>query len=161
MKLTEKLSLIHQLQETLSQYQPHSMEVFSKLNDMAKEITDSDRSSFFLYDPKSIRLASYIAHGLSTKIDIALGEGIVGSCALYKQPIIENDVDATKIFNPEIDLSSGYVTRNTLTVPILTTNNDLLGVIQVLNKHSGDYDDTDEQLLVKLTQVALGCMRQT
>ena len=119
------------------------------INSTAQEITNSDRSTFFIFNHETNALESYIAQGLPTKIHIALGEGIVGSCAQLKKVIIENDVDTTKEFNAEIDLGSGYVTKNTLTAPILDESNNLLGVIQVLNRADGNYDETDEQLLVK------------
>lgn len=154
MKLTEKLLKIDQLKENLSEFECDALALYTCLNNAAKEISNSDRSSFFIFDAKSHTLNSYIAQGLSTKIHIDLGEGIVGNCAQEKKPMIENDVDTTKLFNAEVDLSSGYVTKNTLTMPILDDANNLLGVIQVLNKSLGDYDDRDEQMLMEISKIA-------
>ena len=157
MKLTEKLSIVTQLQEDLAQCSEYTYKDLSNLNHSAQQITESDRSTIFIYNSESDMLESYVAKGLPSKIYVALGEGIVGRCAEIKELIVENDVDTTKTFQADIDLSSGYVTKNTLVVPILGTNNALLGVIQVLNKN-GNYDETDERLLMSLAEIASKCV---
>ena len=142
------------LKERLLLSLSNCVDAYTDINNTAQELTNSDRSTFFIFNPQTNILESYIAQGLSLQIHINLGEGIVGSCAQHKQAIIENDVDSTKIFCADIDLGSGYVTRNTLVVPILDKENKLLGVIQVLNKSNSNYDEEDETLLLKLSELS-------
>ena len=150
MKLTEKILRINNLQEYMGSSSLLNSDIFKEVAQTAQEVTHSDRASFFIFNSQMKQLETFIAQGLPTKIEVALGEGIVGSCGQSKQAIIENDVDTTKKFNAAVDLGSGYVTTNTLAVPILDDQSELLGVIQVINKASLNYDEKDEQLLEKI-----------
>ncbi len=152
MKTTEKLLAVSKLNEYLIESSGLDKTALDLVMDTAKKVTSSDRSSLFIYNSDEDILESEVAQGLLTKICVKRGEGIVGQCALLKESIVEQDVDATKHFNAEVDLGSGYVTRNTMTVPVLDTEGTLLGVIQVLNKVSGDYDESDEELLYTIAK---------
>ncbi|MDH5464031.1 MAG: GAF domain-containing protein [Thiovulaceae bacterium] len=154
MKLTEKLLLISEFELALENGEDSLDLLFHNLVDTSKRITNSDRGSFFLYDPKTELLQTQIAEGMPTKITVEIGTGLVGKCALTKEIVVEDDVDTTKNFNSDIDMGSGYVTRNTLTIPVLDGEENILGVIQVLNKVSGNYDEQDEELLLSLANVA-------
>lgn len=50
-------------------------------------------------------------------------------------------------FNPEVDKQTGFKTRNLICIPIRTVNGDILGVVEVLNKISGEFDEQDARLL--------------
>lgn len=41
-------------------------------------------------------------------------------------------------FNPDIDKVTGFRTRTILCYPVLSSTNELLGVIQMVNKRKGD-----------------------
>ena len=47
-------------------------------------------------------------------------------------------------FNKKFDELSGYVTRSMLTIPLIGFEDTLVGVLQILNKNNGVFDDQDE-----------------
>jgi len=154
MKVTKKILIINRLREYMADPSLDSTDIYKEMSYVAQETTHSDRASFYILNKETGLLESCIAQGLSTKIEVALGEGIVGTCGKHKKLMVENDVDATKEFNANVDLGSGYVTTNTLAVPILDKSKELLGVIQVLNKEMLHYDEKDEQLLLEIANIA-------
>ena len=154
MKLTEKLLLINDFESELAKGEKDLNRFFSDLVYVSKRVTQSDRGSFFLYNHQTQLLETQVADGLATKISVEIGQGLVGKCALTKVIVVEDDVDTTKNFNSEIDMGSGYVTRNTLTIPVLDGEENILGVIQVLNKAVDNYDEQDEELLLSIANIA-------
>jgi GAF domain-containing protein len=50
-------------------------------------------------------------------------------------------------FSQKIDDKSGFVTRNILAIPILNSKQEVIGVIQMLNKHTGDFTYDDEGVM--------------
>ena len=141
MKVTDKILYINRLETFIANKSVQTRDVYNEITKAAQKVSHSDRASLFIFNQKTQHLETYVAQGLPTKIEVLIGEGIVGTCAKTKKAIIENDVDASHHFNATIDLGSGYVTTDTLAVPILDNNKELLGVIQVLNKEMLHYDE--------------------
>ncbi len=114
-------------------------------------ILQADRSSLFIHDDKKNELWTRIAQGLNVKeIRVPVGRGIVGFVAESKQVVNIPDAYADPRFNQEVDKKTGYHTRTILCVPLLTYENKVMGVIQVLNKAEGTFDSYDESLLMAL-----------
>ena len=77
-----------------------------------------------------------------------LGESIVGWVAEHQQLLNVPDPRSEQKWDPHIDQVTGFTTRNILAAPILSIHDGkLLGVLQVLNKHEGVFDDSDEKLI--------------
>ena len=112
----------------------------------SSEITKSDRSTFFLFDKTNDELTTYFGQGLKN-IKIRTNKGIVGLIAKTKMPIIENDPYHNPNFDPSVDKSTKYLTKSILGVPVLNTNNELIGVIEVINKIDGVFKKQDVQIL--------------
>jgi len=55
--------------------------------------------------------------------------------------------------NPKFDHDTGYVTKNMLTVP-LKNMNETIGVMQALNRRSGQFDQDDQDLLEIVSSLA-------
>lgn len=116
-----------------------------------------DRATVFLYDATAEELYSKVATGVES-IRIPLSRGIAGEAARTRSIIHVPDAYADARFNREVDRATGYRTRNLLTVPLVTPDGDLMGVLQVLNKLSGDFTAHDEMIagaLGALTGTAL------
>ncbi|MFZ9889822.1 MAG: HD-GYP domain-containing protein, partial [Myxococcota bacterium] len=117
----------------------------------AKDIIACDRCSLFIVDHSTHELWSKIAQGSREEIRFPIGKGIAGQCAATGAPIVINDAYADARFNPEFDRTSGYRTRNMLTVPMLRADGLVSGVLQALNKsESADFTSEDEELLLAL-----------
>jgi HD-GYP domain-containing protein (c-di-GMP phosphodiesterase class II) len=70
-------------------------------------------------------------------------QSLAGYVALTGQSLLIDDVydiksDVTYSFNPTFDKKSSYKTKSILMVPILTRNDTLLGVIQLINAKDGE-----------------------
>lgn len=102
-----------------------------------------DRTSVFLYSPEDRTLHSKIAQNASCPISFSIDEGLAGVVARTKKPYLTPDAYKDSNFKSEFDLKSGYLTRSVLGVPMLNLKGDLIGVIQLINKLEGPFDEDD------------------
>jgi phosphoserine phosphatase len=107
------------------------------------ELLEAERATLFLYDPETDELVSRIAAG-SGEIRVPAGAGIAGAIAKGKQILNIPDVYADPRFNREVDRKTGYRTRNILGAPLLDYSGNLVGVLEVLNKHAKGAPDPGE-----------------
>ncbi len=121
------------------------------------EIMEADRSSLFLYDEARNELWSKIAQGLELKeIRFPVGVGIAGDVAKTRQVANIPDAHLDPRFNPDFDRQTNYRTRSVLCLPLINTEDKLVGVIQTLNKKNGEvFDEEDESLLEALAAHAV------
>jgi signal transduction histidine kinase len=66
-------------------------------------------------------------------------------------PAIVNDSYRDPRFNPEVDQKTGFHTRNILCVPLINREKACIGVLQVLNKNKGDFNDADLELMTSMS----------
>ncbi|MHC4561736.1 MAG: PP2C family protein-serine/threonine phosphatase [Planctomycetota bacterium] len=113
----------------------------------------AERASIFLYEPASNELVSRIATG-EEEIRFPADTGIAGATVASGGTINIPDAYADPRFNRDIDRQSGFRTRNILSVPLLGYEGETVGVLQVLNKHTGPFGDSDVQLAETLAAQA-------
>lgn len=129
----------------------------------ARQVLRADRGSVWLYDAGSEQLVLEVAAGMAP-VRVPLTVGIAGACARTRRIVNVPDCYADARFNPEVDKRSGYRTRCMLTLPLVDHKDVLVGVMQVLNKIDGVFDDNDEALATVLAAqcaVALQRVRMT
>jgi sigma-B regulation protein RsbU (phosphoserine phosphatase) len=119
---------------------------------MVSEVTQAmgaERTSLFLYDEPKRELFSKVAEGMQeAEIRVALGVGVAGATALTRESINIRNAYSDLRFDSTADKYSSFVTRSILSTPILNNKNQLLGVVQVLNKLNGEaFSDEDEEFL--------------
>ncbi len=112
----------------------------------AAEITNADRSSLFLVDEETNELWTIFAKGLENNV-VRTKKGIVANVARNKKPLIVNDPYSHPDFNPLVDKKTGYTTRSILSVPVFNSENEVLGVVQSINKHKGEFNQEDLDIL--------------
>jgi len=137
--------------------------MLTEVVDAARNILDAERGTVFLYDEGRDELYMQVATGLEP-IRIPGDKGIVGECAQTRKLINVPDCYADPRFNPEIDRRTGYRTRCMLTIPLIGYEDSLVGVLQILNKNDGIFDDQDEyvaQALAAQAAVVLHRVRMT
>lgn len=122
------------------------------LSNLAKELIEADRCSLFLIDEAKRELYTIFAHGIK-EIRIPLGSGIVGYVATKGDLYLTYDAYSSEFFNPEIDRLSGYKTENILAIPIFDSNEQIIGVYQVINK-KGIYTEEDLKLMKLISEFA-------
>jgi putative methionine-R-sulfoxide reductase with GAF domain/anti-sigma regulatory factor (Ser/Thr protein kinase) len=126
---------------------------------VATDLTNADRGTLYLVDKEKGELWSKIAMGTEPKeIRLKIGEGIAGCVAHTK--VIENikDVSNHPMFKKDIDKASGYVTKNMLCFPLKNKEDDVIGVLQLLNSKNGEFSSSDEEVLSMIsinTSIAL------
>ncbi len=116
-----------------------------------------ERATIFLYDHRTDELYSKVATGTG-EIRFSAKLGIAGEAATTRSVIVVPDAYADPRFNPEIDKRTGYRTRNMLTLPLITPDGEVIGVLQVLNKLDRAFLPRDETLagaLGSLTGIAV------
>ncbi|MGE5327643.1 MAG: adenylate/guanylate cyclase domain-containing protein, partial [Deltaproteobacteria bacterium] len=123
------------------------------------EAMTADRCTLFLVDRQSGELWSKVAQGADMKeIRVPRGMGIAGHVAKTGETVNIPDAYEDPRFNPEVDRRTGYKTRTILCMPLKNDKNEIVGVMQVLNKAGGIFTQEDEELLDALgsqTAIAL------
>ncbi|HSS65774.1 MAG TPA: GAF domain-containing protein, partial [Gammaproteobacteria bacterium] len=105
-------------------------------------------------DEDSRELVFVVAHGDLPADELVWrrlppGKGIGGWVAENQKSVIVNDVQSDERFYPGIDEEFGFKTRSMLAAPVIG-GGQVLGVIEVLNKHDGKLFNHDDQTLLTL-----------
>jgi len=119
----------------------------------------SDAASLLLLDEATGELYFEAVSGEKgpdlKEIRLKPGEGIAGWVARKGGAVIVDDVKTDHRFAADIDRHTGYDTRNMIVAPVATKDR-VWGVLQVLNKHQGSFNDDDLELVQALAdQVAV------
>lgn len=117
--------------------------MLSEVVDASREVLNADRGTVFLYDVSADELVVRVGTGLES-IRIPADKGIVGESAQTRKLINVPDCYADERFNRAIDKQTGYRSRCMLTIPLIGYEDSLVGVLQILNKNSGVFDEQDE-----------------
>ncbi len=124
----------------------------------------ADRASIWLVDAERGDLFTRVAllpelPGLR----IPAGRGVVGYVAQTAEVVRVDDARADDRFDASVDKATGYTTRTMLVAPIREEEGaPVRGVVQVLNREDGAFDQEDERYLVALgTQLARGLRMTT
>lgn len=134
--------------------------IMSELNNLM----NAERSTFYIVDEERGELWSKIAQKTKLKeIRLKIGAGIAGHVAETGEIVNLKDAYEDQRFDKTIDKLTGYKTSSILCLPILEPkkNTDdkrrkIIGVLQVLNKKDGFFNDNDEKLLKSLSsQIAI------
>ncbi len=119
------------------------------------ELMEADRSTLYLLTDDRSQLWSKVAQGDKLiEIRLPVGDGVAGWVAQTRELVNIPDAYADQRFQPAFDLRSGYRTKSILSVPMLSAQGDLIGVLQVLNKNDGPFTPADEDLLTALASQA-------
>lgn len=116
-----------------------------------QQALQADRCTVFLLDEETNELWSKVALGLEMQeIRFASNKGLAGHVATSGETINIKNAYESEYFNKDIDLQTGYKTRNILCMPIRNLSHQIVGVFQVLNKFNGDFTQKDEDLLIAI-----------
>jgi GAF domain-containing protein len=87
-----------------------------------------------------------------------LGEGIVGLVAQTGLPHIVNNVQSDPGWSPVADRLTGFKTHKILAVPLIAEG-EVVGVVELLNKKEGDFDQGDAQLMSLVAAAAASALQ--
>jgi HD-GYP domain-containing protein (c-di-GMP phosphodiesterase class II) len=146
-RLEALIDFISDISTTLERTQ-----LISLIMSYAENLLDVEASSIWLLDERDHQLKLLIASGDSSlamhKVNVLLGEGIIGHVVQTGERKIVNDVRSEPLFSKRVDSESGFVTRSILTVPMKapkinrgdlrgSIEESIIGGAQALNKRNG------------------------
>jgi phosphoserine phosphatase RsbU/P len=124
---------------------------------MVIKVIPCELFAILLYSERRRRLRIHYSIGhrdeLVTKLEIPLGEGITGSAALSREPILVGDVR-----NDPRYLNAMDAVRTELAVPMLARGGKLVGVIDIESTRPnayGDYERSTLQLIASRVAAAI------
>ena len=129
-------------------------ELLDKIMAKACEVLNAEAATLFLIDPEKKELKFEIVKGEKSQIieqsrgqlRIPLGRGISGWVAQMGKLVISKEPERDIRFYKDIDKITGFVTRNLLCVPLILQNK-IKGVVEVINKKEGNFEEIDTQIL--------------
>ena len=107
------------------------------LADMGRDLVSADRCTVWLIDRKKGKIWSKVAHGVD-RIEIPLSKGIAGYVAKTGEHLVINDAYKDDRFDQQVDITTGYHTRNILALPVQNNQGETIGVYQAINKMTGN-----------------------
>jgi len=157
--LTLKLSRLERLMD-ISQTLVSTLDHHKLLREIiqaAIELTHCEAASIMLADPQTGELR----FEATTNIESAQMEGLVipidnsiaGWIFTNAQPLIVPDTSQDPRWNRNVDSRVAFVTRSILGVPLINRGK-AIGVLQALNKTSGDFTEDDTNILATLAAQA-------
>ena len=112
------------------------------------EALNTDRATIYLIDHERQELWTKAVSKLEiTEIRLPLGTGLAGRVAQTGVTLLIPDCYTDPRFDQSWDKKTGYRTRNMLLMGMDNSQGDRLGVFQIINKQTGDFDYDDMTLL--------------
>ncbi len=151
------LGMIYQMGQTMSSTF-ELKKLLERAMQVASSVTDAEAASLMLIDRNRRELIFASSHSDQAELlkqqHISMDTGIAGWVATHNQPLIVNDVNQDPRFNPQVDASTGFVTRSIACVP-LQTKGRTIGVLEALNKKSAEgFNEDDLEVMLTLAAQA-------
>lgn len=132
-------------------------ELLGEIMSSATELTGAETSSLLLLDEEAGELTVEVATGKPGEAvmreQVPAGQGIAGWVVENGQPVVVDDPKADSRFYGGVDEKTGFETRSILAVP-MTTKERTIGVIEVINKREGAFDERDQKVATALANQA-------
>lgn len=132
-------------------------ELLGRIMSSAAELLDAETSSLLLAEEETgeLRIAVAVGESGAEVLDqrVPAGQGIAGWVMEHAEPVVVNDPKADGRFYSGVDEATGFETRNIIAIP-LPARDRTIGVVEVINKRSGDFDEHDQRLALALASQA-------
>lgn len=137
--------------------------LFSTIVSIAREQLGVERGTLYFVDEGNREIWARIPiEGEVSEIRLPMGKGIAGTVAATGETVLVDDAWADPRFDPSVDRRSGFRTRSILCVPIRNREGRIVGVLQLLNKKSGEFGPADLDFLGLVSEhVAIGMENAT
>jgi len=137
-------------------------EILKTLVEMTTWELDAERGTLFLNDAATGELYSRVAQGnFSREIRILNTTGIAGAVFSSGEGEIIDDAYHDSRFNRTVDEQTGFRTKSIVCAPVKTVRDEIIGVIQVLNKNKKVFSKEDLSLLEAMTTQASVALQST
>ncbi|RLC75342.1 MAG: hypothetical protein DRJ03_30400, partial [Chloroflexi bacterium] len=125
--------------------------------DLSIQLLDVEATSVLLYDKADDDLQFAAASGLGANLVIgqrlAMGQGIAGWAAQHGEPALVPDVSKDPRVFKGFDRENVFAVRSSMCVP-LRSKDQIIGVLEAVNKKGSDFDQDDLRLLSLLAAPA-------
>lgn len=134
-------------------------QVIQQLVRTISELLDTEGSSVWLWDDShsTLMCVGIYSHGQNIKPDSILqlkaGQGIAGWVAQHGKSTKTSNVKVDARFTRDVDDSTGFDTQSLLAVP-LQAHNTTIGVLELVNKRYGPFDESDSVIAETLAASA-------
>ena len=123
------------------------------LVDLCSQAVDAERCTVYVVDQKRNELWARVAQRTATEIRLPIGQGLAGQAAATGETINVPDAYADARFDRNVDMRTGFRTVNMLVVPVWGGDgNNIVGVLQALNKRNGAFERRDQMLLEQIAE---------
>jgi transcriptional regulator with GAF, ATPase, and Fis domain len=140
---------------------PEMEPLLVQMAEAAAKMLGADRASIFLWDRPNHTLVGRPALGVKGgELRIPDDAGVVGQVVATGEARRIDQADQTPI-DRKVDRELGYQTRTLLCVPLRSSNGDMLGAFEVINKLSGNFTTDDESALSELAAHAAIALENT
>lgn len=135
-----------------------------RIVNVAAEIADAAEASILLYDDTKRKLNFEVATNMELPnmrgLDVPLEGSIAGWIFTNRKPVRIGDVQDDSRYFSGVENATSYATQSLLGVPLITKDK-VIGVLEVLNKKDGHFDQNDEELLLVLAAQAAIAIENT
>ncbi|MBN2039032.1 MAG: GAF domain-containing protein [Spirochaetes bacterium] len=133
-------------------HEKNIVQLFENIRKLSAKALNADRTTVFLHDKEKKELRSGPAFS-EEKQEFRMPEdqGIVGEVFKLKKIVNVKDAYNNPNFSKTVDRQTGYETKTILSAPLLDLEKNFIGVIQVLNKKDGTFEEIDEHIIETLS----------
>jgi GAF domain-containing protein len=128
-------------------------ELLGEIMGAATELTGAETSSLLLVEEEGGDLTVEVATGAPgqavERARVPAGQGIAGWVVENGEAVIVAEPKSDDRFFGDIDEKSGFETKNILAVP-MASRDRTIGVIEVINKRDGSFDERDQRVATAL-----------
>ena len=124
-------------------------------------LVDADRCTVYMVDHKREELWSMQG---AVEIRIPMETGLAGSVTVSGKPLNIPDAYQDARFNQDFDKKSGYRTKSILCMPVMSSSQKVIAVVQLINKLDGSakgFTEMDERLLSGFLDIAGSILEQS
>lgn len=123
-------------------------DVLTNVVDVVVNLTNADRGTLYLVDDENDEIWSKVFIGGNVEeIRLKIGEGLAGWVAENGETLNIPDVSKDDRFDSSFDQNTGYTTKNMLIYPVKNKNEEVVGVLQLLNSVKGSFGEQEELFL--------------
>lgn len=159
------MSAIHAMTSVLSS----NPSVGSSLRSILKvcvDLVDAEGGTIYMHDPvlRTLTFAYVIPAEMNERLrghSFPDTQGIAGAAFVARKSRVDNEVERSEEHDSRYDEVTERTTRCLITVPLLVAGAEPVGVVQVLNKRSGPFTESDLLLLEIVGSVSAMVIRNS
>jgi GAF domain-containing protein len=149
-RLHEKLSFVNDTWEKSG-----NRELLHLLIELGPKLFDCERVSIFAHNPTDNEVWLVWGTGVSEReIKVPKSNSLVGQVIHSGRSLTKTNMEHQSGAHEQVDSSTGFVSRNAMGSPIVSTDGKkVIGAMELLNKRNDEaFDDEDQSYLEKVTE---------